>query len=139
MQNSPLSADKIMKEENIPTPYYIVYENQLRRNLALITGVASRSGAKIIMAFKANALWRTFDIFKEYGVECTASSVNELMLGREYSMKAEKSERDVAADRLKEALSEIEKKLSSLTRTRADADEKRRLMESLASDRKSVV
>lgn len=73
-----------MKEENIPTPYYIVYENQLRRNLALITGVASRSGAKIIMAFKANALWRTFDIFKEYGVECTASSVNELMLGREY-------------------------------------------------------
>lgn len=73
-----------MKEENIPTPYFIVYENLLRRNLDLIADVAARSGAKIIMAFKANALWRTFDIFREYGIECTASSVNELMLGREY-------------------------------------------------------
>lgn len=35
------------------------------------------------MAFKANALWRTFPIFREYGVECTASSLNELQLGVE--------------------------------------------------------
>ena len=55
------------------------------------------------------------------------------------SMKAEKSERDAAADRLKGSLSEIEKKLSSLTRTRADADEKRRLMESLASVEKTTL
>ena len=67
----------------IPTPFYVVYENRLRANLDLITGVGRRAGVKIIMAFKANALWRTFHIFREYGVECTASSLNELRLGNE--------------------------------------------------------
>ncbi|MBO4955776.1 MAG: carboxynorspermidine decarboxylase [Muribaculaceae bacterium] len=70
-----------MKESSLPTPYYIVYEEKLRRNLDLITDVSRRSGARIIMAFKANALWRTFDIFREYNVEFTASSLNELQLG----------------------------------------------------------
>ena len=73
-----------MTQEQLPTPYYIVYEDKLRRNLDLITSVARRSGAKIIMAFKANALWRTFDIFREYGTVFTASSLNELRLGREF-------------------------------------------------------
>ena len=62
------------------TPYYIVYEEKLRRNIELITGVAQRTGVDIIMAFKANALWRTFDIFREYGIESTASSINEMLL-----------------------------------------------------------
>ena len=68
---------------NYPTPYFIVYETLLRRNLDLITQVAQRSGAKIIMAFKANALWRTFGVFREYGICATASSVNELKLANE--------------------------------------------------------
>lgn len=67
----------------IPTPCYVVYEERLRNNLDIITDVARRSGAEIIMAFKANALWRTFDIFREYGVKCTASSLNEMLLGNE--------------------------------------------------------
>lgn len=65
------------------TPYYIVYEERLRRNLSLITGVAADAGVEIIMAFKANALWKTFGIFREYGVKSTASSLNELRLGNE--------------------------------------------------------
>lgn len=73
-----------MKLNEIPTPFYIVYEEKLRKNLDLITDVSRRAGVKTIMAFKANALWKTFDIFREYGVECTASSLNELRLGREY-------------------------------------------------------
>lgn len=73
-----------MTQAELPTPYYIVYEDRLRRNLNLISDVAKRSGATIIMAFKANALWRTFDIFREYGVGFTASSLNELRLGREF-------------------------------------------------------
>ncbi|MCC8113581.1 MAG: carboxynorspermidine decarboxylase [Bacteroidales bacterium] len=66
------------------TPYYIVYEDKLRRNLDLISDVSRRSGAEIIMAFKANALWKTFPILREYGVGFTASSLNELRLGREF-------------------------------------------------------
>ena len=65
------------------TPYYIVYEEKLRRNIELITGVAQRTGVEIIMAFKANALWRTFDVFRDYGIVSTASSVNEMLLAND--------------------------------------------------------
>ena len=58
---------------NYPTPYYIVYEDRLRRNLDLIKHVKESAGVEIIMAFKANALWRTFPVFCEYGVKSTAS------------------------------------------------------------------
>ncbi len=66
------------------SPAYIVYEDRMRRNLALITRVAAEAGVDIIMAFKANALWRTFDIVREYVKDSTASSLNELRLGREF-------------------------------------------------------
>ncbi len=39
------------------TPYYIIYEERLLRNINLILRVSRESGAKIIMAFEANALW----------------------------------------------------------------------------------
>lgn len=67
--------------ETIPTPCYIVYEDRMRKNLQLISDVSKKSGAKIIMAFKANALWKTFDIIGEYCRDFTASSLNELELG----------------------------------------------------------
>ena len=73
----------ICGERMIPTPCYVVYEERLRNNLEIITDVAHRADVDIIMAFKANALWRTFDIFREYGVKCTASSLNEMQLGNE--------------------------------------------------------
>lgn len=73
-----------MTIQNLPTPFYVVYEDRIRRNLDLITDVEHRAGVKIIMAFKANALWRTFGIFREYGRAFTASSLNELQLGREF-------------------------------------------------------
>lgn len=73
-----------MKASQIPTPFYIVYENRLERNLKLIEDVSRRSGTKIIMAFKANALWKTFPIIRRYCRAFTASSLNELRLGLEY-------------------------------------------------------
>ncbi len=73
-----------MDINSIPTPYYIVYADKLHSNLQLIKHVADQAGVEIIMAFKANALWKTFPIFKEYGVRCTASSINELRLGLDY-------------------------------------------------------
>lgn len=72
-----------MKENEIKTPFYIVYEDRLRANLELISRVARQADVKIIMAFKANALWRTFPIIREYGVDATASSLNEMRLARE--------------------------------------------------------
>ena len=72
-----------MRIEEIPTPYYIVYEERMRRNLELITRVEREAGVNIIMAFKANALWRSFDVVREYNRDFTASSLNELRLGNE--------------------------------------------------------
>lgn len=66
------------------TPYYIAYEERLRRNLEIITGVMQRTGVKIIMAFKANALWKSFPIIAEYVRDSTASSINEMRLSHDY-------------------------------------------------------
>ncbi len=65
------------------TPYYLLEESLLRRNLALIRDVADRSGAEIILAFKAFALWKTFPIFREYIRHTTASSPDEARLAFE--------------------------------------------------------
>lgn len=72
-----------MNEHSLSTPFYIVYEERIRRNLELISRVSRESGAQIIMAFKANALWKTFPIVREYCRDFTASSLNELRLGSE--------------------------------------------------------
>ncbi len=72
-----------MKPNDIPTPFYIVYEEKLRLNLELIARVKKEAGVNIIMAFKANALWKTFPIIKEYVRDSTASSLNEMRLGNE--------------------------------------------------------
>ena len=73
-----------MTANEIPTPAYVVYEDRLRRNLTLISEVKRRAGVNIIMAFKANALWRSLPIIREYCTDSTASSLNELRLGREF-------------------------------------------------------
>ena len=65
------------------TPYYLLKESLLRRNLALIKNVSDRSGAEIILAFKAFALWKTFPIFREYIQHTTASSADEARLAME--------------------------------------------------------
>jgi len=67
----------------LTTPYYLLEEEKLRRNLALIRDVADRSGAEIILAFKAFALWKTFPIFREYISATTASSPDEARLALE--------------------------------------------------------
>lgn len=70
--------------KKIATPYYIVHEEKLRRNLSLISSVSERTGVKIIMAFKANSLWKTFGIISEYCSSSTASSLNEMRLSLEF-------------------------------------------------------
>ena len=62
------------------TPVYIIEENRLRHNLALIREVACRTNSEWILAFKAFALWKTFPIFREYINSTTASSLSEASL-----------------------------------------------------------
>ncbi len=64
-------------------PAYVLEEAPLRRNLELIARVARESGAEVILAFKAFALWRVFPILREYIPATTASSLFEARLGAE--------------------------------------------------------
>ena len=61
----------------------MIEERLLRSNLSLIQDVARQSGAEIILAFKAFALWKTFPIFREYITHTTASSPYEARLAKE--------------------------------------------------------
>ncbi|MGN1261034.1 MAG: carboxynorspermidine decarboxylase, partial [Alloprevotella sp.] len=71
------------------TPYYLLEEEKLRRNLALIRSIADRAGVEFILAFKAYALWKTFPIFREYISHTTASSPYEARLAfEEFGSKA---------------------------------------------------
>ncbi len=81
MQNLKSSPENL---NEIPTPFYIVYERKLRRNLALLKSVAENADVNIIMAFKANALWKTFPIISEYFKASTASSLNEMSLSLDF-------------------------------------------------------
>ncbi|MGN1256194.1 MAG: carboxynorspermidine decarboxylase [Bacteroidaceae bacterium] len=64
-------------------PYYLLSESLLRRNLDLIRRVSQESGAEIILACKAYALWKTFPIMREYISHTTASSPYEARLAFE--------------------------------------------------------
>ena len=71
------------------TPYYLLEESKLRRNLSLIRSIAERADVEFILAFKAFALWRTFPIFREYIHHTTASSPYEARLAyEEFGSKA---------------------------------------------------
>lgn len=72
-----------MDYRQIPSPCYVIDEKALRKNLTLIKDVADRSGAEIIMALKAFAMWSVFPVIREYVSCMTASSVNEARLAYE--------------------------------------------------------
>ncbi len=67
----------------VPAPVYIIDERKLRSNLKLLSSVADKAGAEIILALKAFALWKTFPVFKEYIRSVAASSLYEAALAKE--------------------------------------------------------
>ncbi len=73
----------------LKTPFYLLSEEKLRKNLSLIHRVAQEANVEIILAFKAYALWKTFPIFREYISSTTASSLSEARLAyEEFGSKA---------------------------------------------------
>lgn len=66
-----------------PSPAYVVDLGRLRHNLAILDEVQERSGAKILMALKAFAMWSTFPMIRETLQGVCASSPWEAQLGRD--------------------------------------------------------
>ena len=79
----PGQASKDMDYSQLHRPAYVIEEELLRRNLALIKRVAREADVEIILAFKAFALWKTFPVFREYISSTTASSLSEARLAFE--------------------------------------------------------
>ncbi len=67
----------------IPSPCFVLDEERLRNNLALIRSVKERANVEIILAFKAFAMWSVFPVVHEYIQYSTASSVAEAQLAFE--------------------------------------------------------
>ena len=64
----------------VPSPCYLLDEELLDRNLATIDRVRTESGAEIIVALKACAMWRIFPILARHSDGATASSAAEARL-----------------------------------------------------------
>lgn len=67
----------------VPSPCYVLDAERLRDNLRLISRVREESGAEIILAFKAFAMWSAFPIVREFFTKSTASSLSEARLAFE--------------------------------------------------------
>ncbi len=68
---------------NIATPYYLIDEKKLLRNLQIIQQVKQLSGAKSVLALKCFSTWCVFDLMKQYMDGTTSSSLFEARLGFE--------------------------------------------------------
>ncbi len=68
---------------SLPSPCYVLEETKFKQNLQLLQSVQQRSGAKILLALKGYALWKSFDIAKNYLSGITASGIYEARLGYE--------------------------------------------------------
>ncbi|MFH1504342.1 MAG: carboxynorspermidine decarboxylase [Candidatus Omnitrophota bacterium] len=68
---------------NLLTPYYLIYESKLLRNLKIVKYVRDCSGAKLVLALKCFAGWSVFGLMKKYMDGVTCSSLYEARLGRE--------------------------------------------------------
>ncbi len=67
----------------ITTPYYLIDERKLLRNLKKIQRVRETSGAKVVLALKCFSAWAVFDLMKRYMDGTTSSSLFEARLGYE--------------------------------------------------------
>jgi len=67
----------------IRTPYYLIDETQLLKNLKIIQAVRDRSGAKAVLALKCFSTWSVFPLMREYMDGTTSSSLYEAKLGHE--------------------------------------------------------
>ncbi len=80
-----------LRPERFPSPGFVLDEARLRANVAVLDGVQRRTGARILLALKAFAMWSAFPLISAApGVSrggalhgCCASSPDEARLARE--------------------------------------------------------
>lgn len=84
-----ITAEKSIQEfadENralLKTPYYLIDESRLLKNLEAIKYIRDHSGAKSVLALKCFSTWSVFDLMRQYMDGTTSSSLYEARLGHE--------------------------------------------------------
>ncbi|MDR2676809.1 MAG: carboxynorspermidine decarboxylase [Endomicrobium sp.] len=72
-----------MNKQQIKTPYYLISEKKILKNLKKIKYVKTHSGAKLVLALKCFSTWATFDLINKYMDGTTSSSSYETKLGHQ--------------------------------------------------------
>ncbi|MBL8024213.1 MAG: carboxynorspermidine decarboxylase [Elusimicrobia bacterium] len=67
----------------VSTPYYLIDEGRLLRNLEKVQRVRELSGAKSVLALKCFSTWAVFDLMRNHMDGTTSSSLYEARLGAE--------------------------------------------------------
>jgi carboxynorspermidine decarboxylase len=78
---------KTIDYKSLPSPCWLLEEEKLIQNLKVIEHVKKESGAKVLLALKGYALWKSFDIIRPYLEGCCASGLHEAKLAHETFQK----------------------------------------------------
>ncbi len=68
---------------NLTTPYYLIHERKILRNLKIIESIRKQSGTKFVLALKCFSTWSVFGLIRKYLDGTTSSSLYEAKLGRD--------------------------------------------------------
>ncbi|KIM03159.1 MAG: carboxynorspermidine decarboxylase [Sulfurovum sp. AS07-7] len=74
---------KIYDINELPSPCWLLEESKLRKNMEIFERIQNESGAKILLALKGYALWKSFDIIRPTLYGCCASGLYEAKLAHE--------------------------------------------------------
>jgi carboxynorspermidine decarboxylase len=67
----------------LPSPCWLLEEDKLLKNVELISEIKKQSGAKVLLALKGYALWKSFPLIRPYLDGCCASGLHEAKLADE--------------------------------------------------------
>jgi carboxynorspermidine decarboxylase len=71
------------KLELLPSPCWLLEEKKLIANLKIIEDIKKQTGAKVLLALKGFALWKSFPLLQPYLDGCCASGLHEAQLASE--------------------------------------------------------
>ncbi len=69
--------------KKLPSPCWLLEETLLKKNLEQLQEIKKRTGAKVLLALKGYALWKSFPLLKPYLDGCCASGLHEAKLAHE--------------------------------------------------------
>ncbi len=72
-----------MRQDELPSPCYLVDEGLIEKNCRVLRGVMGRTGCRILLAQKAFSLYALYPLIGRYLCGTAASGLHEARLGRE--------------------------------------------------------